>query len=695
MAIGSFLASAGRIGEGIERYQTESELRRLQREALARAETERKQLSEARLGGAAIPDMAGLLMPAEGTPSAILPTITPSPQLAAPAAAAPPAAGLTPPAATPAATPAAAAATTAKPFVRKVGEVVVPMFDSRKPDRLHEGVAGFRKPDPNASDFVRGGIEKRNTGRLEGALRTMRDKTNRGPLTEVYKYFSPQDKKKALETGQKASAWYDSKQANTYFRANPEMVAVAEKNPLEFYTALMGYNKAPPEGGRWLGKEATAPAAGVATPTAAGAPAATSKILANGFPQSYKDPVYDFADQKAAEKVGVPVELIRAVRLAGEKTDADRVSSAGARTPYQFTPKTRKLFINKYKVDPWSTPINAATAAAYHLKESLDKGLSFEDALREYHGGPNRKEWGKFNDAYAERTMAFLGGAPAGGGARTAGVSTAVTAQEPVLNITSLNSYLADPAKVPITVANTSRQRDLLKREALIYAQSGNEAGYQQALARIQETDANLTRLVGAQAIIDINNFNDPRRAERLLSYLSNGDLRVQMRQNGNFAYFARNQQGQYVPIPGQDNVSRAGFISTLRAASDEVYRTQRDQVEAAAAAAEAKFQQDVGLEVVKGRIQGELQTPRLQVEINKALLDAKVRLQVAEQQGKPIALLGNDEAGVPMYVLKNPENADDPLIFKSGGFRTAGPGGEEIITTDAIPLSQLAGTQR
>jgi hypothetical protein len=701
MSIGSFLAGAGRIGAGIEQAQTDSELRRLQMEQAAaaraqmvRAEEERKQLQLARASGAGLPRVAGIFEPGQeqaAGPRPILDAIATAP---APIAAAPAAGVQTDTAPVVTAGPAAAPVTAAKtqPFVRKLGNVVVPMFDSRKPDRLNtSGVSGFGVISPNASQFERDRINSTNEARLDKLVRAMKVNT---PLSGITKYFSPQDKKKAIENRENANTWYSSKQATTYFRATPEMIAVASKDPIGFHAAIMGYSKAAPEGGRWRGQDAPKAAAAQAGVAQAGVAPSGSKILANGFPKSYKDPAYDFVEQQAAAKVGVPVELLRAVRLAGEKTDADKISSAGARTPYQFIPPTRKGILEKYGVDAWSTPLNAATAAAYHLKESLDKGLSNEDALREYHGGPDRNKWGKVNDAYAARTMAFLGGAPTSGGegSAQAGVQLAGSAtQEPVLKLSSLNTYLTKPDKIVPAVADTLSQRDLVKREAEIYASSGNEAAYQQSVAKLQQIDANLIRLQGAQAIIDTQTFLDPSRAEKLISYLSNGELQVQMRADGRFAYFGRNQKGQMVPIPGQDNVSRADFISTLRAATDESYRVRREAADIAAAAAQASFNQDIEKERFKGQIAGELQTQRLGVDAQRALLEAKTRLQIAERNGQNITSIGSGEN--EMFLQTNPDNPNDPWVFKPGGFETTGPGGTTIVTTDAIPFSQLAGT--
>ena len=63
-------------------------------------------------------------------------------------------------------------------------------------------------------------------------------------------------------------------------------------------------------------------------------------------PISYKDPAWDTAEAEASKRTGVPQEVLAAIRLHGEKSNADQVSPAGARGVYQFMPKTERLFAN-------------------------------------------------------------------------------------------------------------------------------------------------------------------------------------------------------------------------------------------------------------------------------------------------------------------------------------------------------------
>lgn len=124
------------------------------------------------------------------------------------------------------------------------------------------------------------------------------------------------------------------------------------------------------------------------------------------FPNSYKDPYWSTLAEEASAKVGAPAGVLKAILLQGEKSNNDQVSSAGARTPFQITPTTRKLILDKYGVDPYLSPANAAEGAALLVKEASDRnkgdiGLT----VREYHGGVDKKNWGPLNDAYANRVV--------------------------------------------------------------------------------------------------------------------------------------------------------------------------------------------------------------------------------------------------------------------------------------------------
>lgn len=137
-------------------------------------------------------------------------------------------------------------------------------------------------------------------------------------------------------------------------------------------------------------------------------------------PNSYKDPYWSGLAAATEAKLGLPEGLLAAVVTKGERSNADQVSEAGARTPFQIIPATRKAAIDKYGVDPYLSPENAAEVAGLLLKESLDRNKGDKAlAVAEYHGGTDRANWGPRTRSYVARVLGdqqtAAPAAPAGG----------------------------------------------------------------------------------------------------------------------------------------------------------------------------------------------------------------------------------------------------------------------------------------
>ncbi|MDE2368512.1 MAG: hypothetical protein KGN16_06020 [Burkholderiales bacterium] len=138
----------------------------------------------------------------------------------------------------------------------------------------------------------------------------------------------------------------------------------------------------------------------------------------SNFPVSYKDPLYASLDQATEQKLGLPSGLLSSIRVNGEKSNADQVSSAGAKTPWQITPATRAAAIKSYGIDPYLSPQNASEVAGNLLADSLKRnGNDPAIAVSEYHGGTNPQNWGPITKAYVQRVMAPLSAAQAPAGA--------------------------------------------------------------------------------------------------------------------------------------------------------------------------------------------------------------------------------------------------------------------------------------
>ena len=137
---------------------------------------------------------------------------------------------------------------------------------------------------------------------------------------------------------------------------------------------------------------------------------------APGKKVSYSAPLWDAAEAAAAEKTGVPVEVMRTIRTVGERSNGDQVSPKGARGVYQFIPSSRDAFLKKYGIDAYSEdPAEQALATAHHLKESYDRTGSWDKAMAGFNGGISAEKGTNAtteNRDYASRTSAALAGAP-------------------------------------------------------------------------------------------------------------------------------------------------------------------------------------------------------------------------------------------------------------------------------------------
>ena len=123
-------------------------------------------------------------------------------------------------------------------------------------------------------------------------------------------------------------------------------------------------------------------------------------------PNSYKDPYWSELAYKAATKVGADPDLLVSIIRNGERSNADQVSEAGAKTVFQITDNTAKLIEKKYGINPFLSDENAAEGAALLLKESSERNKGDKYAIAgEYHGGTDRANWGPRTKAYIQRVV--------------------------------------------------------------------------------------------------------------------------------------------------------------------------------------------------------------------------------------------------------------------------------------------------
>lgn len=119
---------------------------------------------------------------------------------------------------------------------------------------------------------------------------------------------------------------------------------------------------------------------------------------------SYKSPYYKQLDDAVTQKHGLPAGLLPAIRVRGERSNADQVSDAGAKTVYQIIPATRDSALKKWGIDAYLSPENAAEVAARLLKDSLARNNGMAPlAVAEYIGGTDPKNWGPNTRDYVKR----------------------------------------------------------------------------------------------------------------------------------------------------------------------------------------------------------------------------------------------------------------------------------------------------
>lgn len=156
-------------------------------------------------------------------------------------------------------------------------------------------------------------------------------------------------------------------------------------------------------------------------------------------PKSYKDPYWSGLSEATEQKLGLPSGLLSSVVLHGERSNADQVSEAGARTPFQIIPATRERIIEKYGIDPYLSPENAAESAGLLLKESLDRNKGDQAAaVAEYHGGTNRANWGPRTRAYVNRVMSAQRSTVQQAPEQQSTFQRALSAQQPAVSDTAI-----------------------------------------------------------------------------------------------------------------------------------------------------------------------------------------------------------------------------------------------------------------
>lgn len=619
MAIGSFLASAGRIGEGIERYQTESELRRLQREqaALTRGELSRQEQFRQLQLEAPVTELPeqGLLL---GAPMQVAePEFPRAGRIAAAGLMAP--AGVE--AAAPTAAPAAAPAAAPKPV--KLGGVTIPGFDSRKPVRLGAGVAGFLKIEPNASDFDKKYRRGVNDLRLDKALDKLSN-VAAAPFSTIRKPFVGQDEKRNLEMRDAAASYYASNVAREYFSRNPEMLAVAQKNPVEFFQKVGAANLQAAEVERAKRAGVTTPTAAAAAPAQGGLASTIARIggaESGGVANPYQTPNLAGASSAFGKYQFTRDTWIDTYRKLNPKTGLsdDRIWAQRTNPELQERLMVKLTQDNSAKLEKAGLPVNDGTLYLAHFLGSggatkllrADANTPADRVLTQdqINANPTILK-GKTVGQVAQWAAGKMGGAAPAGGAPAGGVQIASVQDTPVpVRIDPSNFYLANPNATSRDTRMALQNRQELARMADMYRRAGMGNEFTATRLKLIELDNSLIYLQGMQGLQELALANDPRRLAAVWSDYAGVPVQLQPQTDGSFNILVNGRVTQRgVARNSVIDAARSSFdkqyVQTQSAAAaeqaTEYFKSQLRMTEEAAKAS-AKFAADIQLKLLEG----------------------------------------------------------------------------------------------
>lgn len=127
------------------------------------------------------------------------------------------------------------------------------------------------------------------------------------------------------------------------------------------------------------------------------------------LPVRYDDPLYAQLARKYEGQYGLPKGILDAIRLAGERSNANQVSEAGARSVYQITPPTARGIQRNYGFDPLQGPDEATHGAAALMAENIRRTGDPIKAAEQYHGGLDPRNYGPRTRAYVSRVRSYMG----------------------------------------------------------------------------------------------------------------------------------------------------------------------------------------------------------------------------------------------------------------------------------------------
>lgn len=584
MSIGSFLATAGRVGQGIRAEQASMRLdrqRQLALEELNRQDEFRRQQLTAPVSD--VPPQ-GLML---GAPMQVAqPEFAPAGQSAVAGLLAAPAAGVAPPAGNvPAlAAPAATRAPAKAPRKIQIAGVTIQPWDMQRPERIHAGVAGFEKIDPNASDNQQAAIRSRNEVKLGLALNNLVGNTSVW-FGSLRKGFVAQDQKRTLEASDAAAQWYRSNDAKDYFRRNPEMLAVAQKNPVNFFDGLNRANQFAQ--GAAPAPRAAAPTAVAATPAASGPLAGIISQISGAETGGVANP-YQTPNLAGASSAFGKYQFTRGTWVGTyRKENPNTGLSDAAIWAKRSDPALQERLMARLTQDNANSltkagiPVSAPTAYLAHFLGSSgaikllqsDANTPVENILekKQIDANPTVLK-GKTVGQVAQWAVGKTsGGAGAGTQMASAGVNTGAAPAATPTRIDPSSFYLADQKMISQDMRVAIQNRQELARMAQMYRNAGMGDQFTQARLKMMDLDNSLLFLQGMQGIQDIALANDPRRIAAVWSQYAGTPIELQPQTDGTYNVMVNGRVTQR-GVPS--NV----IIDSARSAFDAEYRKTRTE---------------------------------------------------------------------------------------------------------------------
>jgi hypothetical protein len=479
----------------------------------------------------------------------------------------------------------------------------------KRPERIHSGVAGFEKIDPNASDNQQAAIRSRNEVKLGLALNNLIGNTDVW-FGSLRKGFVSQDQKRTLETSDAAAQWYRSNDAKDYFRRNPEMLAVAQKNPVNFFDGLNRANQF---------VQGAAPAPRAAAPAAVAATPAASGPLADIITQIKQAETGGLANPYVSNLAGAssafgPYQFTRGTWVStyrklnpGTGLSDDKIWAQRTNPELNERLMARLTQDNANNLTKAGIPVNAPTAYLAHFLGSSgaikllqsDANTPVENLLSKQVIDANPtvlkgKTVGQVAQWAAGRTA---GGAGAGTQMASAGVNTGAAPAAAPTRIDPSSFYLADQNMISQDMRVAIQNRQELARMAQMYRNAGMGDQFTQARLKMMDLDNSLLFLQGMQGIQDIALANDPRRIAAVWSQYAGVPIQLQPQTDGTYNISVN---GRITQRGMTSNI----IIDSARSAFDAEYRKTRTESSNSMAVEQFKSQLRISEESAKAVLQ-------------------------------------------------------------------------------------------